>query len=201
MSRLHESTPEIVATRDDNVRHGAFSFGFVSLVPFAVYVPAIQTAIRKNSQTSSLDKIALKQTFLLLTWFFLFSQSSSSSSSSSPLTPSVLSSRKIRLIRLPRQRNIFTTVRAPIAHKTFSKEQFKFELFRVTVKVVIERDPFRNVNALFTIIYQLESSSLANETNLLYLRYNLFKWILTDARFFRLAMTETVKLREIGNRK
>lgn len=92
----------------------------------------------------------------------------------------------MRLIRLPRRRNIFTTVRAPIAHKTFSKEQFKFEIFQVTVKVVIDGGLFWDVNALLALIYQFESISLANETNLLYLRFNLFKWDLMDENFFQL---------------
>lgn len=175
--KSNDDSHSIVATQFDGSGQETSLFGFVSLVPFSVHLPPLQTSMLINTEIQPLDKISLKQTFLLLTWFFLFSQSIPSTSST-PISG-------VKLVNLPRRRNIFTTVRAPIAHKTFSKEQFKFELFRITIVVVMSNEPLLNLNAVFAMIYQLEMASFATETNLLFLRYSLFRWVLSDRCFFQ----------------
>lgn len=102
-----------------------YSFHFVSLInplltPDWDFVQAFHMPYAYGSQ----KKIYIKQSYLLLSWFRYFQTTT--------LAPR--SFNKARLACLPIRRSKYTIVKAPMAHKTNSKEQimFKFHFFRVT---------------------------------------------------------------------
>ena len=90
---------------------------------------------------------------------------------------------------LPATQSFYTITKAPMAHKTRSKEQFifKFYHFTITFKVnnqVIIASNNTSVKALAHMLMLTKRLFPVFETNLLYLKYYRVLYPLTDQYFF-----------------
>lgn len=97
---------------------------------------------------------------------------------------------------LPTKHHSYTLTKAPMAHKTFSKEQFLFKFYkmRVTIKTVFTEtvtiDSVKKANQVLLII---KNNFPFFETNLLLLKYYKLFITSTDANFYSLASFSKTK--------
>lgn len=96
------------------VKHG---FAFVSLIS-----PSTINNVRLLSAAApslSDKKLLMKQSYVLLTWFYYFTALAVEKTSTG-------SSSAVSVFAAPVKKRVFTLTRAPMAHKNWSKEQYKF---------------------------------------------------------------------------
>lgn len=71
--------------------------------------------------TSEVNKLHIKQSYLILTWFQYFKKFN------------VKNNSKVKFFISKKIFRKFTTTKAPIAHKNWSKEQFQFDYYRFNI--------------------------------------------------------------------
>ena len=167
-----------------------FRLHFASLIsPSLLQNPAIMSV----SYSESLPrKIHLKKSYLALSWFNYLNQKTNKSShtASSAETGDVkdLSSKNSLKFRiLPSKRSLYTFQKAPMAHKTNSKEQFMFKFyffkFSIHVTTPLENIP-KSVNSSVSAYYIMRSTFPCFETNLLLLKYYEISSLYKEKNFF-----------------
>lgn len=146
-----------------------FDFFFVSL--FAPNFLKNFTSFSKPS--SNFKKIHLKQSYVLLTWFYY-------------LTMINKNKKEIGFFVLPKKKYVGTHLKAPIAHKTWSKEQylFQFYLIKISFKTTTTSNVPNSINAGFLAIFYSSKYFPVFETNLLFLKYFKFIISLNDKKYF-----------------
>jgi len=123
-------------------------------------------------------KLLLKQSYLLLTWFAYLARSSYQTHNSTKLSKPVLSFK-------PTKKTIFTLTKAPMAHKTFSQEQFVFKFYQVSVRFSLQAYTDLTVNQSIYLLLLLRKSIPITETNLLFLKRFTLTLTGSDTMFFR----------------
>lgn len=98
--------------------------------------------------TTEINKIHIKQSYLILTWFQYFKKFSLKNNS------------KVKFFISKKIFRKFTTTKAPIAHKNWSKEQFQFDYYRF------------NISAYF--FFKKEKNDLSKKKILKYSKINRF---------------------------
>jgi hypothetical protein len=74
---------------------------------------------------------------------------------------------------LPKRRKMYTLTKAPMAHKTFSKEQFKFQLYKCKVSVssfFAKGNELSSIEHLKSALIITKNTFPTLETNLLFLK-------------------------------
>jgi hypothetical protein len=90
----------------------------------------------------------------------------------------------------PTRQTIFTLTKAPMAHKTFSQEQFLFKFYKFTIRFSVPMPLYLTLNQSLYILLFLRQSLPIVETNILFLkRFNL-RLVNADAVF----MTSLLRL-------
>ena len=96
---------------------------------------------------------------------------------------------RVKIAMLPSTKSLYTITKAPMAHKTHSKEQFVFKFYHFAIT-------FKVTKPLLVTSYSFSAHSLAYilaltkqlfpvfETNLLYLRYYKVRYHLKELQFF-----------------
>lgn len=158
-----------------------YRFRFVSLIP--PYLLSDLRLLSITSTPSSLKKSSalMKQSYLLFTWFFYLKESS--------VKPSLKQSRSIRFCFLPVKRTLYTITKAPMAHKTNSKEQIQFRFFKFSISIETFFNWLKNPRGLHSGLYlQLLSkrSFPIFETNLLILKSYEIWLTISDESFYSL---------------
>ena len=95
--------------------------------------------------------------------------------------------RNIRIAVLPSSRKSYTLQKAPMAHKTNSKEQFlmKFYYFKVSFAgEVVESVNLNSVNKGFYFFFILNKFFPVFDTNLMFLKYYRVTFNVCDRQFF-----------------
>nr|ASY95714.1 ribosomal protein S10 [Paraurostyla sp.] len=110
-------------------------------------------------------KTYLKQSYLILTWLHYLTF----------LNLKLKEKNKIKLFVAPTKKIIFTNVKAPIAHKKRSKEQYKFEFFNYKISIF----SFKKTNSLTLeqslLIFLITKKNFPNfETNIFNLKTSKF---------------------------
>lgn len=150
-----------------------FNFYFISLVP-----PFIVNNLRLlfNLSTSE-KKILIKQSYILLTWFYYLSF----------LEKKKTTKNKLQFFVLPLKKKIFTNTKAPMAHKNWSKEQYKFQfyIFRISFFTNFNEDSnICSVNQSLLFVLLTKQNFPQFETNLLFLKNVKFLFYFSDLPFF-----------------
>jgi len=130
-------------------------------------------------QDSFLKKstILVKQSYLIMTWLYY-------------LTFTVKKKDEDRVIEfafLPIRRKMYTLTKAPMAHKTNSKEQivFKFYKFKVSIKSnFISEYSLKSVDQGLLSLLNAKLLFPVFDTNLLFLKSYNIQTFLTDKTFF-----------------
>ena len=117
----------------------------------------------EKGRSSSAHKILVKQSYMMLTWMTYVHNNS--------FDLRKISSRPSLFVQ-PIKRRRFTIIKAPMAHKTFSQEQYLFQSYRLTVtfKSAQKLDNMKPPTINQSIALMLLSRQIAqgaHETNLL----------------------------------
>lgn len=156
-----------------------YNFTFVSLI-----APYLLNNLRLSTITSSASKplkstILLKQSYLIFTWFYYLSTSSMKTKNKS-----------ILFSFLPIKRKSYTLTKAPMAHKTNSKEQFvfKFYKFKACIKTWFTNDAkLSSVDGSLLALLLTKSIFPVFETNLLLLKHYTIYLTFYDKNYFNYA--------------
>ena len=156
-----------------------YKFKFASLIS-----PYLISDLRLHQTTASdafskKPTLLLKQSYLLLTWFYYLKHST------------VVKNRDVRkLIKfafLPTRRTSYTLIKAPMAHKTNSKEQLVFRVFYFTTSIKTDFKFSNQPNSLqsaLLVLFLTRSLFPIFETNLLLLKSYVFTLKMSDSRYF-----------------
>jgi hypothetical protein len=122
-----------IIKRDDIIR---YNLNFRSLIRPTSHVNTQDMSLLESvgTQKPSGKKLLVKQSYLLLTWIFFIAQSTKPKKKS-PSGEWV--SQKPRFFVKPLRKSKFTITKAPMAHKTFSQEQYGFRIYSINVSFSI----------------------------------------------------------------
>lgn len=127
-------------------------------------------------------KVRLKRSYLLLSWFSYLFNFSPIESYSPPH-----SSNLPKLTMLPATRSLYTFTKAPMAHKTRSKEQFMFRFYSFKFSKGVTTAPSflpRSVNCSLSVFFLIKKSFPLFETNLLFLKFYQINVAFFDSNYF-----------------
>jgi ribosomal protein S10 len=137
-----------------------------------------------NSMTSNISnniestyrsqKILIKQSYLLLVWLSI---------SSGKYTDKT---KPRGFAFLPKKKTKFTMTKAPMAHKTFSQEQFVIQYRRIIVRLPISSEDSQSIASTLMSIGILRSNKLTVGTNLMFTSKVSFSLATGDKTFFNI---------------
>lgn len=155
-----------------------YNFTFISLIaPFLINNLRLST-IGTNLTPSSKSKLLIKQSYLILTWFYYLTISVSNNKQSK---------QSISFSFLPIKSKSYTLTKAPMAQKTRSKEQFhfKFYVFKVSVKTtLVNKFALQSLDQTLLAFLITKSTFPVFETNLLFLKNYTLNLCFYDKNFF-----------------
>ena len=155
-----------------------YNFTFISLIsPFLLNNLRLST-ISSNLSPSHKTKLLVKQSYLILTWFYFLTISTT-------LNKKDLNSLKFSC--LPLKSKSYTLTKAPMAQKTRSKEQFhfKFYVFKVSVNTkLIHEYLLKSLDQTLLAFLITKSIFPVFETNLLFLKNYTLNLRFFDNTFF-----------------
>jgi len=137
-----------------------YNFLFVSWVAPHLLFNQSRASLQKRRVRAG---ARMKKAYTMLTWLYY-------------LTFTLDRQAENRIVKfsfLPRRRSMYTLTKAPMAHKTFSKEQFKFQLHKCKVSIRTELKNHRLVecfSGLQAALLITKSTFPCLETNTLFLK-------------------------------
>ena len=156
-----------------NIKIIKFNLSFISLIS-----PQFSNNLKFLSTLPINEKkIFLKQSYIMLTWFYYLNFIETKKDTSN----------KLKIFILPINKKKFTVTKAPMAHKNWSKEQYKFEYYSFIInfsykfKKENELNSFNNA-LLFLLI--TKKSFPQFETNLFFLKSIKFFFYFKDLNYF-----------------
>jgi hypothetical protein len=135
--------------------------------------------IQFNANTNSHNKLVVKQSYLLLTWLaYLKDKNIKSSKVNAP-----------SFFVQPVRQYKFTQLKAPMAHKTFSQEQFLLKHYDLVISfrtVLSTQYNLDSINNSIFVALSLRNSIPFFNTNLLFLKRINFSFRSSDCKFMKL---------------
>ena len=151
-----------------------YTFKFVT-----IFIPCFIKSFSLTNLNSRSKKVLVKQSYLLLVWmYYLNNRFSSTNNNFIP-----------KIFVYPSKRNYKVTLtKAPMAHKTYSQEQFKFNFyvlgFSFTLFSKNKKSSLTGINDSLFLIKYIFSKNLTFSTNMLFLKKFIFIFHLKTADFF-----------------
>lgn len=155
----------------------SYKFYFVSLLPIYIITNLRGLDWTRPDQSHLKENyILIKQSYLILTWLSYTTLGSSS-----------IKKKNIKFMTMPIRRKKYTITKAPMAHKTNSKEQygFKFYFFKATFHSYLE--PHMSISSVdfgAFFINNLKKLFPIFSTNLLFLKYYNVNFVVSDFNYF-----------------
>lgn len=186
-SKFFKNQQYIDQKKINNNRTNSYAFSFVSLIsPFSLK----QNTLILNNMTLKSRKIVVKQSYILVSWMSYLT-------STSTLTTKAGNYGKSRNKKLNSSPSFFvqpvrifktTTLKSPMAHKTFSQEQFIFKFFKLSVSF-----KFLNTNNLqiptlnqsLHLFLTFRQNPFSPSTNLFFLKKYTLTLVIKDTNFFK----------------
>lgn len=106
--------------------------------------------VNKKNDIIGFNKILVKQSYIILVWLHYLSRSSHITNKEIKDFTNKIPS----FFVYPSRRTTFTLIKSPMAHKTFSQEQFFYKSFRLSISFESEPLPF-SVNKVCVSLYFL----------------------------------------------
>lgn len=155
-------------------------FRFTSLV--RIFTTSTLNSTRPKLPISSLStsgRIVTKRSYLLFAWLRYLTLAHQQENTYL----------RVNITMLPATQSFYTITKAPMAHKTNSKEQFifKFYHFAITFKIdqpLLASSLNYSTNVLAYVFYLTKRFFPIFETNLLFLKYYSVQYPLCDRQFF-----------------
>jgi hypothetical protein len=154
-----------------------YSFNFISLItPHKITNIRLLNNPLTPFKSKKSRKLFTKQSYLLMTWLWYIQKNHSSSG-------------KPSFAFKPTRTHKTTLIKSPMAHKTFSQEQFQFKFFNLVISFYI---PFKrsnnllNINQMLHLILSLKTTIPFVETNFFMLKRFRATLPLKDSTFLKL---------------
>lgn len=132
-----------------------------------------------NDNTKPLPtKLHLKRSYLALSWFYYISKTLNPSRNDAPCP---------KLAILPSKRSLYTLSKAPMAHKTNSKEQFmfKFYFFKFSFSLLLDKKFLASsLNEALLAFFLIRKTFPIFETNLLFIKYYHVQFLFHENFFY-----------------
>lgn len=160
-----------------------YEFRFVSLIP--PYIPSFinsKNIPNENPKKPVARRPFLKRSYLLLSWFHYLASDRCYVTTTRLKNPEVL-----KIAILPAKQNMYTLTKAPMAHKTNSKEQYLFKFYNFKFSINLKPHQNSAINSCTGGAYVLDLTSTTFpffETNLLFLKYYKVNYPIRDTIFF-----------------
>ncbi len=155
-----------------------YNFQFISLVAPLLINNLRLATIGSNRTSNSKLKLLMKQSYLILTWFYYLTFSTTSGTKST---------NSISFAFLPRKSKSYTLTKAPMAQKTRSKEQFNFKFYvlKITIQTHLNNDfSLKSVDQTLLALLVAKYTFPIFETNLLFLKTYTLNVKFLDATYF-----------------
>ncbi len=152
-----------------------YSLKFVSLFPL-VKSTNFEKLINDSLKTTSQTFIRIKQSYLLLAWFYYIKFSNEDLNDA-------------KFFTLPKTFSKFTTTKAPMAHKTWSKEQYgcRSYSFVLSFKIYLEKSSC-SINEILFFIMSCKRNFPFYETNLFFIKSYKFLINIKNFNYFNYNM-------------
>jgi hypothetical protein len=126
------------------------------------------------------SRLLVKQSYLVLTWFkFVYMK-----------RDNFMNCSRITFFIKPSRRKRFTLVKAPMAHKTFSQEQYIYKYYNIVISLNIRivglNYSILSVNHVLWILLLIRSSLFFFETNLFFLQKLSLRFPVRDTKYFKI---------------
>ena len=136
---------------------------------------SVTSNISNNVEANYRNKrILIKQSYLLLVWLW------------SSANKQGLKTKSSGFAFLPKTRSKFTMTKSPMAHKTFSQEQFSIQYRRLAIKLYLHESSTNTALGTMLSISNFHNNKLSIGTNLLFLSKVSFSLSSKDEPFFTL---------------
>jgi len=156
----------------------SYNFTFISLIsPNLLNNIRIDDINLVSSTRSKKSSILVKKSYLIMTWLYYLSFTVTNKAEENP----------IKFTFLPTLRRKYTLTKAPMAHKTNSKEQFVFKFYkcRVSIKTqLVQEFSLNSVDQLLLALLNAKNYFPFFSTNLLFLKFYSIRMTLTDSNYF-----------------
>ena len=166
-------------SRNRNVFQIKYSLTFKSIIPLGT-IKNIRLILQFKPQTNKSKKLLVKQSYMLFTWMFYIENNLSSCKTNT--TP--------RFFIRPTTRSTFTQIKAPMAHKTFSQEQFVIKSYSLqisfTSKYNLSSNSIDSLNKSMLVATSLRKFVPFLETNLFFLKKMTFNIYSSDQKYLLL---------------
>lgn len=170
-----ESTQQLLIKKMDQRSAIRYSFRFVSLVSPSTSSTEPSSAVSPYSPLPK--RLLVKRSYLILSWLYYMTTSDAS----------LRNRKRPRIAILPPTKSMYTLTKAPMAHKTNSKEQFLFKFYNFKFSFNLKT----NVKlAPATVAQGAHSVSITKklfpvfETNMLFLKNYEISYPVHDKNFF-----------------
>jgi len=176
--RTHSKNFEIKQPLQAEPYSVVYNFTFVSLIAPYLLNDLRLSNISNSPSTPGKSTILIKQSYLLFTWFYYLKTS---------VMKTKTKNKVIKFAFLPIRRKSYTLTKAPIAHKTNSKEQFVFKFYKFKASV---HTYYTVSNRLISVDQGLEALIMTKrtfpffETNVLLLKTATVVLSLSDSTYF-----------------
>lgn len=162
-----------------------YSFTFISLIsPFLLNDLRLHV-ISSSPTTRGKSTALVKQSYLLFTWFYYLKESAVHSNKKNWS----FTDKPISFSFLPTRSSNYTLTKAPMAHKTNSKEQYSFRFFKfkTSIQTFIPRSVIpSSIDSGLISVLLIKSVFPVFETNLLLLKHYTITFKAKDSYFFSL---------------
>ena len=156
---------------NNNYKVISYSLAFNTLIK-PNYIKNIGLLINRYNDEYKIKKLAVKQSYMLLTWI------------------GYISKKHTKSFTLPKKIKRMTLTKSPMAHKTFSQEQFEFIFYKIVVPYRIENYNLKLSNRFYALQFLLKCRQYSNKsgigTNLMYLKKYAFKAYFYESTYFKL---------------
>ena len=146
-----------------------FSLSNVSNLSLYLHNHVYNNVSNQLKGTFRSPKILVKQSYILLVWLSSVFRGGSSTKS---------------FAFLPKKRSLQTLLKAPMAHKTFSQEQFNFLYTPITLTLVTTKLASSNIAVICYLASLVRENNLSIGTNLLFIVRVKSSFRTQDIRYF-----------------
>jgi hypothetical protein len=166
-------------TKNANTFSIKYSLTFKSIIPLGT-IKNIRLILQFKPQTNKSKKLLVKQSYMLFTWMFYIENNLSSCKTNT--TP--------RFFIRPTTRSKFTQIKAPMAHKTFSQEQFVIKSYSLQISFTsrynLSKNSINSLNKSVLVATSLRKFVPFLETNLFFLKKITFHVHSSDRAYLKL---------------
>jgi len=168
-----------------SLRESPRSFKIKYLVRLvSLFAPGTIKDFRLLMQSSLSDsnpsKILVKQSYILLVWFYYLTSANGDGCNDGD-TANVPG-----FFIFPRKVTKFTLIKAPMAHKTFSQEQFEFSTYKFSLSLSVPsgKNCLNSKGSMPQVLIYLKGLNLFYGTNLLFLKNFITVVHIVDTKYF-----------------